>query len=170
MLLANLLCRQRTDCFAAHAAAPTREAPTQAAAAPKSAKKARKSEPAGAAGGADQPGGKPTARDKATGPISSVPLLFPDRLTKGKVLVELDGEGDAVDLDGDIGAVGRLYTVGGVGPGSSVAERELRLDLKGVIYEARMLPCSSCMVVRIENQEAKVRTARGLANACIDVD
>jgi hypothetical protein len=99
-----------------------------------------------------------------------VPLLFPDRLTKGKVLVELDGEGDAVDLDGDIGAVGRLYTVGGVGPGSSVAERELRLDLKGVIYEARMLPCSSCMVVRIENQEAKVRTARGLANACIDVD
>jgi len=106
-----------------------------------------------------------------------VPLLFPDRLTKGKVLVELDGEGDAVDLDGDIGAVGRLYTVGGVGPGSSAAERELRLDLKGVIYEARMLPCSSCMVVRIENQEAKVggpvlqcEHACGLTHAILLVD
>ena len=87
----------------------------------------------------------------------SVPLLLPDRLAKGKVLVELEGEGDAVDLEGDVGAVGRLYVAGGAGKASAAAQPELRLDLKGVIYEARMVACTSCMVVRIEHQEAKVR-------------
>jgi hypothetical protein len=97
-----------------------------------------------------------------------MPLLM-DRLAKGKVLVELEGEGDAVDLEGDVGAVGRLYMTGAAGgrPSSAAAQPELRLDLKGVIYEARMVACASCMVVRIEQQEAKARDGMAMGTASV---
>ena len=136
--------------------------PSHAAQAPPAATKAtilaRPSAPEGPAP-AKTPGAKggKAAKEKPTGPVVSVPLLI-DRLAKGKVLAELEGEGDAVDLEGDVGAVGRLYMTGAAsrGPSSAAAQPELRLDLKGVIYEARMVACTSCMVVRIEHQEAKV--------------
>ena len=134
-------------------------------AATKGATAARPSAPEGPAS-AKTPGAKAgkAAKEKPTGPVVSVPLLI-DRLAKGKVLVELEGEGDAVDLEGDVGAVGRLYMTGAPGgrPSSAAAQPELRLDLKGVIYEARMVACTSCMVVRIEHQEAKVQDGYGVS-------
>jgi hypothetical protein len=73
------------------------------------------------------------------------------------VLCELEGEGDAVDLEGDAGAVGRFYSQRGEGAaGSAAAADELRLDLKGVVYEARMVPSATCMIVKLEGGEARV--------------
>jgi hypothetical protein len=74
--------------------------------------------------------------------------VLPERLAKSKVIVELEGEGDAVDLEGDAGAVGRFYSVDG--------GEELRLDLKGVVYEARMVPSATCLLVKLEAGEARV--------------
>ena len=77
-----------------------------------------------------------------------------------------EGQSDAVDLEGDIGAVGRIYRAadadGGGGDGAG-AERDggganIRVDLKGTIYRARMMPSAALMVVRVEANEAKVET------------
>ncbi len=122
--------------------------------------------PSTAGGGASaRPAGAHAPPARSAGFVTSLPLVLPERLAKAKVLVELEGDGDAVDLEGDVGAVGRFYlrdsAAGGAGGGPSSAAAvdpdELRLDLKGVIYEARMLPSTTCMVVKIESGEAKAR-------------
>jgi hypothetical protein len=83
--------------------------------------------------------------------------VLSDRLAKAKVICELEGEGDAVDLEGDAGAVGRFYSQRGEGAaGAAAAADELRLDLKGVVYEARVVPSATCMIVKLEGGEARV--------------
>jgi len=129
-------------------AAPAAPPPTGAAAKPAEAPARAAAKPAAASHPAADP-----ASHAAGAPPSALPLVFADRLAKAKVLVELEGEGDAVDLEGDVGAVGRFYSR----PSEDAGPDELRLDLKGVIYEARMLPSTTCMVIRIERGEAKAR-------------
>ena len=48
-----------------------------------------------------------------------------------------EGHGDTVDLEGDVGTVGRFYSDGS-NPAEAAADR-MRLDLKGVVYKARPL-------------------------------
>ena len=47
----------------------------------------------------------------------AIPLTMPEKLTKGRFLVELEAtEGGATDLAGDAGAVGRFSLSGGQPP------------------------------------------------------
>ncbi len=46
---------------------------------------------------------------------------------------------------------------------------ELRLDLKGVVYEARMVPSATCLIVRLEGQEAKARARARFGSRAHDV-
>lgn len=127
---------------AAAAPAPIADAKADAKAAAPAAPKAAK-----AKGG----------RGAGAPPGSHLPLVLSDKLARAKVLVELEGDGDVVDLDGDAGAVGRFYALPPDDPAcAGGAASELRLDLKGVVYEARMVPSATCLVVRLEGGEAKV--------------
>jgi len=54
------------------------------------------------------------------------------------VLFEIEGRGDAVDLDGDTGAVGRWL---------AEDKRALKVDMKGVMYNARVVRCAGTVVV-----------------------
>jgi hypothetical protein len=71
------------------------------------------------------------------------------------VLVECEGEGEnALDLSGDVGAVGRFSVLkkpGGEG-------ENMFLDLKGVMYHATIVPSTTFMVVNLGPTEAKVGT------------
>jgi hypothetical protein len=97
------------------------------------------------------------ARGAGAAPGAHLPLVLSDKLARAKVLVELEGDGDVVDLDGDAGAVGRFYALPPDDPAcAGGTASELRLDLKGVVYEARMVPSATCLVVRLEGGEAKV--------------
>lgn len=128
---------------AAAAPAPIADAKADAKAAAPAAPKAAKAK-GGRGAGAAPPG-------------SHLPLVLSDKLARAKVLVELEGDGDVVDLDGDAGAVGRFYALPPDDPAcAGGAASELRLDLKGVVYEARMVPSATCLVVRLEGGEAKV--------------
>jgi len=69
---------------------------------------------------------------------------------KSKVLFEIEGAGEAVDLDGDTGAVGRWLAEG---------SRSLKVDMKGVMYHARVLPlASSVVVVAVNADVAKIES------------
>lgn len=98
----------------------------------------------------------------ATGPSGVIPLLLPDRLPPGKLIVELEdaGEGGRADLAGDAGVVGRLLA-----PGDA-----LTLDLKGVLYRATLVPTACTLaVVAVTGDSAKVETlARSYAR--LDAD
>ena len=59
-----------------------------------------------------------------------LPLLMPAAVNRNKVLFELEGTGEAVDLEGDVGVVGRLLS----------ESNSMQMDLKGVVYNARILP------------------------------
>lgn len=65
------------------------------------------------------------------------------------------------DLDGDIGAVGRLS----VQPDS--ASSRIRLDLKGIVYEGDVVPCASFWLVKIKDEEARVEA---VISSCLDMD
>lgn len=69
------------------------------------------------------------------------------------MLVECEGEGEnALDLSGDVGAVGRFSVLkkpGGDGD-------NMFLDLKGVMYRATIVPSTTFMVVNLGPTEAKV--------------
>lgn len=79
--------------------------------------------------------------------LSTLPLVFGDKVHRSKVLLEC--EGDALDVSGDIGVVGRL----GV---SSNHDNDFLLDLKGVIYKGTIVPSNTFFVVNIGQTEAKV--------------
>jgi hypothetical protein len=65
------------------------------------------------------------------------------------VFFECEGTGEAVDLEGDVGVVGRLLT-----ESSSV-----QMDLKGVVYDARILPTpTSIVILAVNATEAKVES------------
>eukprot|EP00249_Psilotum_nudum_P018739 c26939_g1_i1 orf=525-1751(-) len=80
---------------------------------------------------------------------STLPLVVGDKVHRSKVLLEC--EGDALDLSGDVGAVGRFSV-------SALYEKDVDvlLDLKGVIYKAKIVPSNTFFVVSIGQSEAKV--------------
>lgn len=94
---------------------------------------------------------------------STVPLVLPERFppTK-KILLELETPGNdndredlaLTDLSGDSGAIGRLLFVGA--PGA----RQLQIDLKGVLYNANIVPSpvSMAIVNFSGSNEAKIET------------
>ncbi|KAK9806627.1 hypothetical protein WJX73_001806 [Symbiochloris irregularis] len=81
-----------------------------------------------------------------------VPIVLPEKLATNKYIVELEPTGDgADDLTGDAGAVGRVLVAG------KGEEAELRLDLKGVVYAAALVPSACTLaVVNISGTEARV--------------
>ena len=83
-----------------------------------------------------------------------VPLHMPSAVNRNKVFFELEGTGEAVDLEGDVGVVGRLL--------SDVSEKHgsgLQMDMKGVIYNARILSTpSSVVILAVHANEAKVES------------
>ncbi|XP_024529102.1 DNA-binding protein BIN4-like isoform X1 [Selaginella moellendorffii] len=92
---------------------------------------------------------KPESSNKKTKPkmASSLPLVFPEKISRSKVLLEC--EGDDLDVSGDIGAVGRV----------SVCETDnskVLLDLKGTIYRTNIVASNTFFLVNIGPSEAKV--------------
>ncbi|KAG0583640.1 hypothetical protein KC19_3G151200 [Ceratodon purpureus] len=77
---------------------------------------------------------------------STLPIVFGEKINKTKVLLEC--EGDAVDLSGDMGAVGR-FTV-------DRRDNDLLMDLKGIIYKTTIVPSNTFFVVNVGQTEAKV--------------
>ena len=101
-------------------------------------------------------------RDKMPGQGSSaganrpgeIPLLMPANVNRNKVFFELEGTGEAVDLEGDVGVVGRLLSNTSEKHGSG-----LQMDMKGVIYDARILPTpASVVILAVNATEAKVES------------
>ena len=69
---------------------------------------------------------------------------------KSKVLFEIEGSGEAIDLDGDTGAVGRWL---------AESSRALKVDMKGVMYNARVVPAAgSIVVVAVNGDVAKIES------------
>jgi len=69
---------------------------------------------------------------------------------KSKVLFEIEGAGEAIDLDGDTGAVGRWL---------AESSRALKVDMKGVMYNARVVPAAgSIVVVALNGDVAKIES------------
>ena len=81
--------------------------------------------------------------------IGELPLFVPNSLNRSKVFFECEGVGEAVDLEGDVGVVGRLLT----------ESTSMQMDLKGVVYDARILqtPCS-IVILAVNQTEAKVES------------
>ncbi|GIL75941.1 hypothetical protein Vretimale_5514 [Volvox reticuliferus] len=100
-----------------------------------------------------------------------LPIMLPERLNRNKVLLELpsapaSGEQyhGAADLSGDSGAVGRIVVLGSGASGKGAAAADgsglqLQVDLKGVLYNAWVLPlATTAMVLNIGPTEAKVES------------
>ena len=105
--------------------------------------------PSGPAPSAPAPKGPPPAGTSAPNRVGELPLLVPAALNRAKVFFECEGTGEAVDLEGDVGVVGRLLT-----ESSSV-----QMDLKGVVYDARILPTpTSIVILAVNATEAKVES------------
>jgi hypothetical protein len=76
-----------------------------------------------------------------------LPLFVPAALNRSKVIFECEGAGEAVDLEGDVGVVGRLLT----------EASSMQMDLKGVVYNARVLPTpASVVILSVTQSEAKI--------------
>lgn len=101
-------------------------------------------------------GAKPVAEKTvaALAQVSSneIPVMLPEKLVRAKVIVELEPtDGGATDLAGDAGAVGRFLVAGPSG------EEEIKIDLKGVMYQASVVPMATTLcVVSTSATEAKV--------------
>ena len=84
--------------------------------------------------------------------IGEIPLLMPATVNRNKIFFECEGAGESVDLEGDVGVVGRLLS-----DPSAKYTSGVKVDLKGVIYDAKILPTPASIVVLAVNQtEAKV--------------
>ena len=90
---------------------------------------------------------KPAAESSST----AVELVATANLGgKSKVLFEIEGTGEAVDLDGDTGAVGRWL---------AESSRALKVDMKGVMYNARVVSSAGTVVVVAVNADvAKIES------------
>ena len=109
----------------------------------------RMSEPIGPASSAPAPKGPPPAGTSAPNRVGELPLLVPAALNRSKVFFECEGTGEAVDLEGDVGVVGRLLT----------ESTSVQMDLKGVVYDARILPTpTSIVILAVNATEAKVES------------
>ncbi|KAL4527914.1 hypothetical protein Ndes2437B_g00042 [Nannochloris sp. 'desiccata'] len=123
--------------------------------------------------GATQRQTQTTATARPTGlPVSSscLPVVIPDRIPQIKVLLELESTDElhgATDLSGDSGAIGRVLvsnisSSGGGASGSGTQQQhqqQLQIDLKGVLYNATVVPCPMTMaIVNIGPTEAKIES------------
>lgn len=109
----------------------------------------RFAKPSGPAPSAPAPKGPPPAGTSAPNRIGELPLLVPAALNRAKVFFECEGTGEAVDLEGDVGVVGRLLT----------ESASVQMDLKGVVYDARILPTpTSIVILAVNATEAKVES------------
>ena len=105
--------------------------------------------PSGPAPSAPAPKGPPPAGTSAPNRVGELPLLVPAALNRAKVFFECEGTGEAVDLEGDVGVVGRLLT----------ESASVQMDLKGVVYDARILPTpTSIVILAVNATEAKVES------------
>ena len=117
--------------------------------------------------------GEATARKVVKGDARVSPaqketiLMISEKLSKTKVLVQFDEDSDAkLDLSGDIGAVGRFLVIGkaeggangGNGAELTTDQVHLRMDLKGQMYNCRVLPTCTTMVMSLKDDEAKVES------------
>lgn len=91
----------------------------------------------------------PTVRQPSS--TSSLPLIFPEKLSQVKILLELEHNDEAfgaTDLSGDSGAIGRFIVDG---------NKNVQIDLKGVMYDAIVVPAPvSLAVVNVGPTEAKI--------------
>ena len=109
----------------------------------------RISDPSGSVPAAPAPKGPPPAGMSAPNRVGELPLLVPAALNRAKVFFECEGTGEAVDLEGDVGVVGRLLT----------ESASVQMDLKGVVYDARILPTpTSIVILAVNATEAKVES------------
>ncbi|PSC69861.1 DNA-binding BIN4-like isoform B [Micractinium conductrix] len=89
-------------------------------------------------------------------PTSRMDVVLPEKLPQIKMLVELERGGSddvhgVTDLSGDSGAIGRLMI------GGSKEEPQLQLDVKGVLYNATVVPCPATIaLINMGQSEAKV--------------
>ncbi|KAG7674864.1 hypothetical protein KSW81_002374 [Nannochloris sp. 'desiccata'] len=171
----------------AHAAAKDTKQPPTTAKKPTLKKKTRTpakdikpaTDPNNDGAGPSQPAGatqrqtQTTATARPTGlPVSSscLPVVIPDRIPQIKVLLELESTDElhgATDLSGDSGAIGRVLvsnisSSGGGASGSGTQQQhqqQLQIDLKGVLYNATVVPCPMTMaIVNIGPTEAKIES------------
>lgn len=82
-------------------------------------------------------------------------VVLPDKLPQIKMLVELESNADdehgVTDLSGDSGAIGRLMMAG------TKEEPQMQVDLKGVLYNATIVPCPVTLaVINMGQSEARV--------------
>lgn len=80
---------------------------------------------------------------------SRLPLVLSDKVQRTKALIEC--EGDAIDLSGDMGAVGRIIV-----SDTPSGNHDLYLDLKGTIYQTTIVPSRTFCVVSFGQSEAKI--------------
>ncbi|KAL4205351.1 hypothetical protein AMTRI_Chr01g136840 [Amborella trichopoda] len=92
---------------------------------------------------------------------SRLPLVFPEKIQRSKVaycsymqlqvnaLIECEGE--ALDMSGDVGAVGRILI-----SNSPSGKPEMLLDLKGTIYKTTIAPSRTFCIVSFGQSVAKV--------------
>ncbi|XP_073145693.1 uncharacterized protein [Henckelia pumila] len=80
---------------------------------------------------------------------SRLPLLLSEKVQRLKALVEC--EGDAIDLSGDVGAVGRVVI-----SDDPSSNHEMFLDLKGTVYKTTIVPSRTFCVVSFSQSEAKI--------------
>ena len=75
-------------------------------------------------------------------PATTLPLVLPrtnQRGSKATILVQADRQDEAIDLSGDVGAVGRMTT----------SSSGVILDLQGHRYAGNFVPCHSYLVVSL---------------------
>lgn len=99
----------------------------------------------------DAVGAEEDLPEKRTEPrvASRLPLVFAEKVHRSKALLECEGE--ALDLSGDVGAVGRLVV-----SKTSTDDCEILLDLKGTIYKTTIVPSHTFCVVNFGQSEAKI--------------
>ena len=110
----------------------------------------------------------PAAFVGATVPKSKMPLLINhgalQKTANSTILFECKGSGEAVDLSGDVGAVGRLLVEreeqpAGKASTSRQPQASVKIDLKGVMYLARThLLSSTVAIINVGAEDAKIET------------
>ncbi|GAX84297.1 hypothetical protein CEUSTIGMA_g11719.t1 [Chlamydomonas eustigma] len=98
----------------------------------------------------------PSASAGLKGDIS---IIISDKLPNNKFLMELTASDDhehVIDLAGDAGAVGRLI-IGQQDSAGSSSDNTFKIDLKGVLYNASILPLAgTALILNLGVSEAKV--------------
>lgn len=99
----------------------------------------------------DAVGAEEDLPEKRTEPrvASRLPLVFAEKVHRSKALLECEGE--ALDLSGDVGAVGRLVV-----SKTPTDDCEILLDLKGTIYKTTIVPSHTFCIVNFGQSEAKI--------------